>query len=466
MTIEHRRSIVVLTLVAAFMVFVDGTIVQITLAQLAAHLDASRSELEWAVNAYTLSFAAVMLGAGAITDTLGAKRAFVAGLLVFTVSSAVCAAAPSMLMLNLARLVQGAGSALLLPSALVLATASATDEHARQRLVGWWAAAGGVGMAAGPLLGGALVALANWRAVFAVNVVIGIPATIWSLRSMPTVARRARRLDIAGMSTVTVLIGGLVFALIQAPAQGWLSPAVVSAAALAVGGVAGFVWAERSAPAPLLPPGVYSDRRFVTTAAQGALFNFAFYGLLFAMSLMLQQGRGLSPLASGLLFLPLTGLISIGSICSAPLARRIGRPAVLRIGQGALTVTLGAVAWASTATALWPLALALVPAGFVSGLLVPTMTSQSMAAVEPSLHGAASGAFNTSRQIGAAVGIATFGPLLGATHDLRDGFITCVAVGAAATAAALLLAALRPVSRREREPERTAARCHVDARPS
>jgi MFS transporter, DHA2 family, methylenomycin A resistance protein len=466
MTIEHRRGVVVLALVAAFMVFVDGTIVQITLAQLAAHLDASRSELEWAVNAYTLSFAAVMLGAGAITDTLGAKRAFVAGLLVFTASSAVCAAAPSMLMLNLARLAQGAGSALLLPSALVLATASATDEHARQRLVGWWAAAGGVGMAAGPLLGGALVALANWRAVFAVNVIIGIPAAIWSLRSMPAVARRARRLDIAGMGTVTVLIGGLVFALIQAPAQGWLSPAVVGAVALAVGGVAGFVWAERSATAPLLPAGVYADRRFVTTAAQGALFNFAFYGLLFAMSLMLQQGRGLSPLASGLLFLPLTGLISIGSVCAAPLARRMGRPGVLRVGQAALTLTLSAVAWAGTATALWPLALALVPAGFVSGLLVPTMTSQSMAAVEPSLHGAASGAFNTSRQVGAAVGIATFGPLLGTTHDLRDGFIACVAVGAAATAAALVLAALRPVSRREREPERIVARCHVDARPS
>jgi MFS family permease len=178
-----------------------------------------------------------MLGAGAITDTLGAKRAFVAGLLVFTASSAVCAAATSMLVLNVARLVQGAGSALLLPSALVLATASATDEQARHRLVGWWAAAGGVGMAAGPLLGGALVALA------------------------------------------------------------------------------------------------------------------------------------------------------IGSICAAPLAQRIGRPAVLGIGQAVLATTLLAVAWASTSSELWPLVLALVPAGFSSGLLVPTMTSQSIAAVEPALHG-------------------------------------------------------------------------------
>lgn len=385
-----------------------------------------------------------MLGAGAITDTLGAKRAFVAGLLVFTASSAVCAVASSMLVLNVARLIQGAGSALLLPSALVLATASATDEQARHRLVGWWAAAGGVGMAAGPLLGGALVALANWRAVFAVNVVIGIPAVFWSLRSMPAIARRSRRLDIAGMGAATVLIGGLVFVLIEAPAQGWLSPAVITAVALTVAGLVGFVWAERPARAPLLPPGVYSDRGFVATAAQGALFNFAFYGLLFAMSLMLQQGRGLSALVSGLLFLPLTGLISIGSICAAPLAQRIGRRAVLSIGQAVLTTTLLAVAWASTSSALWLLVLALVPAGFSSGLLVPTMTSQFIAAVEPALGGAASAAFNTSRQIGAAIGIATFGPLLGATHNLRDGFITCAVVASAATATALLLTALAP----------------------
>src|SRR3954469_17958273 len=355
MTVEHRRSVVALALIASFMVFVDSTIVNVTLAQLATHLHGSRAELEWALNAYTLSFAALMLGAGAIADTLGAKRAFLTGLVLFTASSAVCALAGSMLMLNLARLVQGAGSALLLPSALVLATASATDEHARHRLVSWWAAAGGAVMAAGPLLGGALVALANWRAVFAVNVVIGIPAAIWALRSMPAVARRDRRLDIAGMVTATVLIAGLVFALIEAPARGWSSPAVLAAAALAAAGLAGFVRVERSTRAPLLPPGVYADRTFVATAAQGALFNFAFYGLLFAMSLMLQQGRGLSALASGLLSLPLTGLISIGTLRAAPLTQRLGRPALIGISQAVLAVTLLAVAWAAKSSSLWPL---------------------------------------------------------------------------------------------------------------
>ncbi|MGP4014402.1 MFS transporter [Saccharopolyspora sp. 5N708] len=447
MTIEHRRGVVALALIAAFMVFVDGTIVNLALAQLASHLQASRSELEWAINAYTLSFAAVMLGAGAFADTLGAKRAFVTGLLVFTASSAVCAVAGSMQVLNVARLVQGAGSALLLPSALVLATATASDDQARHRLVGWWAAAGGVGMAAGPLLGGVLVSLADWRAVFAVNVVIGIPAIVWSLRSMPAVPRRDRRLDIAGMGTATVLIGGLVFALIEAPAQGWSSPAVLTAGGLAVAGAIGFVVAERSGQAPLLPVGVYSHRGFVSAAVQGALFNFAFYGLLFAMSLMLQQGRGLSALTSGLLFLPLTGLISVGSLCAAPFAQRVGPRAVLGIGQTVLALTFLAVAWASTAPLLWPLVVALVPAGLASGMLVSTMTARSIAAVEPELHGTASAVFNTSRQVGAAIGVATFGPLLGTTHDFSNGFITCLIVGAAATAVALVLTALaRPAT--------------------
>jgi DHA2 family methylenomycin A resistance protein-like MFS transporter len=133
MGIEQHRGAIVLALVAAFMVFVDATIVNITLPQLAGHLHASRSELEWAVNAYAVSFAAVMLGAGAITDALGAKLAFLAGLAVFTASSAICALAGTMSVLNLARLTQGAGAALLLPSALVLATGSAPDEGARRR---------------------------------------------------------------------------------------------------------------------------------------------------------------------------------------------------------------------------------------------------------------------------------------------------------------------------------------------
>jgi DHA2 family methylenomycin A resistance protein-like MFS transporter len=457
MNIEQRRAVLALALISSFMVFADGTIVNLALAPLATHLHASRAELSWAVDAYTLSFAAVMLGAGALTDTLGAKRAFVTGLVVFTGASGACALAGSMTVLNLARLVQGAGAALLLPSALVLATATGGDDHGRARLLGRLAAAGGMGMAAGPLLGGALVALVDWRAVFAINVVIGVPALAWSLRAMPAVPRRERRLDVAGMGAATVATGGLVFALIEAPVRGWGDPAVAGALALAVAGLAAFVTAERKVREPLLPVVVYSDRRFASAAAQGALFNFTFYGLLFALSLMLQQGRGLGPMTSGLLFLPLTGLISAGGLCAAPLARRFGRRAVLGSAQAMLALALLATAWAGTASALWPLVVALVPVGLSSGMLVPTMTAQSIAPVEPALHGAASAAFNTSRQIGSAIGIATFGPLLGTAGDLGDGFVACAVVGAAAMAAALVLTAKAGIAAAPRPELRCAA---------
>lgn len=443
MTVEHRPRVVALALVASFMVFVDGTIVNLALAQLTSHLDASRADLEWVVNAYTLTFAAVMLGAGAITDVVGAKRTFVAGLVVFTLTSGICALAASMPVLIAARLAQGIGAALLLPSALVLATSTAIDAPTRHRLVGWWAAAGGAGMAAGPLLGGALVAAANWRAVFAVNVVIGIPAIAWSLTSMPTLARRDRRLDLAGMATATLLIGGAIFALVEAPARNWTNATVVAATALAVAGAAGFAMAERSAASPVLPVGVYSHLGFRAVMTQGALFNFTFYGLLFALSLLLQQGRGMSPLTSGLLFLPLTGLISVGSLCAAPLGQRFGRRAVLALGQSVIVLSLLGLAWAAGATALWPLALALIPAGLCAGMLVPTMTAQALATVDTDVHGAASAIFNTSRQVGGAIGVAVLGPLLGTAHDLTHGFRVAAIVGGAATAVALLMTGLK-----------------------
>jgi DHA2 family methylenomycin A resistance protein-like MFS transporter len=447
MDVEHPRAILRLSLVAAFMVFVDATIVNLTLAQLARDLHATRTGLEWVVNAYTLSFAAAMLGAGALADVCGADRTLLAGLAVFTASSAIGGAAGSVGVLDVARLVQGAGAALMLPSALVLATRAAVGDESRQRLLGWWAAAGGLGMASGPILGGVLVALGGWRAVFWVNVVLGIPAVAYAARAIPRAPRRSRRLDTWGQLTATLLIGGLVFALVETPALGGMAGPVVGAWAAAGVGLIGFVVAERASRSPLLPRAVYRDVTFVSAGLQGALFNFAFYGLLFAMGLMFQQGRHLDAFVSGLLFLPLTGAIPLASTCAASLARRLGRRRLLLAGHVALTASLALIALAADSAALWPLLLALVPAGFSGGLLVPTMTAQSLTTVDRSAHGAASAAFNTARQLGSAIGVAALGPLLGAT-SLTAGFQRCVLAGAAATFAAVALARASPVIRR------------------
>ncbi len=437
MTIELRRSVVALALVASFMVFVDGTIVNLALAPLSTHLGASRSELEWVVNAYTLAFASVMLGAGAITDALGAKRAFVAGLVVFTVSSLGCASAGTIWYLIAARAVQGVGAALLLPSAVVLATAGAVDDSSRAKLVGWWAAAGGAGMAAGPLLGGVLVAFTDWRAIFAVNVIVGVPAIVWALRAAPLVAARKHALAVPGLVSATLFICALVFSLVEAPVLGWSSGAVMWAVVMAVLAATIFAGIERATSTPVLPRRLYVERRFTTVVAQGALFNFTFYGVLFALGLLLQQGLGLSALRSGALFLPLTGLISVGSLCAAPLGRRHRHGVLVAVGLAVTILSLAAAAWAVTFGAPWPLALAFAPAGLCAGVLVPMLTAQALRAVGPALHGAAAAAFNTSRQVGGAVGVAAFGPLLGQAHDLTKGFRTCMALAASATAVSL-----------------------------
>jgi DHA2 family methylenomycin A resistance protein-like MFS transporter len=444
---EHRRAILVLSLLAAFMVFVDATIVNLTLAQLTGQLHATRAGLEWVVNAYTLSFAAMMLGAGALADAWGADRTLLAGLAVFTATSGLGGLADSVAVLDVARLVQGAGAALMLPSALVLATRTAENEGSRQRLVGWWAAAGGLGMASGPILGGALVALGGWRAVFLVNVALGVPAVAYAALAIPRAARRPRRLDTWGQVTATLLIGGVVFALVETPALGGMSGPVIAAWAVAVIGLIGFIAAERAAGSPLLPRAVYRDVTFVSAGLQGTLFNFAFYGLLFAMGLMLQQGRHLDAFTSGLVFLPLTGAIPVANTCAAVLSHRLGRRTLLLIGHGLLTASLLLIALAASTAALWPLMLALLPAGFSSGLLVPTMTAQSLTTVARDAHGAASAAFNTARQVGSAIGVAALGPLLGTT-SLTAGFQRCLLVGAAATVVALTLAAPSPIDRK------------------
>ncbi|MDQ1293233.1 MAG: transporter, family, methylenomycin resistance protein [Actinomycetota bacterium] len=437
-----KRLPVWLGVTAAFMVFVDSTIVNVALPQLQVDLGASRSELEWVINAYTLTFAAMMLGAGAAADAIGAKRVFLLGLTVFTVTSLGCALSGTAMALNLWRLFQGAGAALMLPSALSLATRNVSDERERHRVVGLWAAAGGIGLAAGPLLGGLLVRAAGWPSVFWINVVVGVAAVAVGAAALPATAGHERRLDVAGQTAATAAIAGLVFALIEAPVRGWSDPAVLAAVGIMVLGVAGFVVAERRTESPLLPAGVYRDRTFLGSGAQGALFNFAFYGLLFALSLLLQQQRGLDALGAGLSFLPLTGMVAVGNLSAPRLAARIGRPRVLLAGQVLLTLSLAAVAFTGGLAVSWPLLLALAPAGFSSGLLVPTMTSQTLTTVETALHGAASAAFNTSRQLGAAVGVATFGPLLGIGLGLRDGFTVCILLAAAGTVVAGVLTVL------------------------
>jgi MFS transporter, DHA2 family, methylenomycin A resistance protein len=435
-------SVLYLSLIAPLLVFVQSTDMNVLAGPLTVAFNATRAQLEWSVNAYTLTLAAGLLGAGGLVDSWGPSRAFRLGTGLFALTSIAAALAPNIEVLIAALLVMGLGAALLMPSSLVLITAGFTGRKHTVR-VGWWAAAGSVGMSAGPLLSGLFTQFSTWRSVFWCNAVICALALAWSWLAIPHTASQRRHIDIPGLLSAAIAIAGLVYALIEA-SQG-MSPDVYAALAVAAIGLAAFVAIERRSATPALPLAVFSDRVYRTTLLQGALFNFSFFGLMFAMGLMLQQGRGMTAFTSSLLFLPLTAAVMVSNLSVAWLSSRFGTIRVLAVAQAVFTVSLLALGWFGVAGILPGMIASLIPAGLAAGILVPTMTGQSLSTMPPELHGVASSGFNTARQLGSAIGVAVFGLLL--STDLITGFGRCLI--AAATAAALTLA-LTPALRRTR----------------
>jgi DHA2 family methylenomycin A resistance protein-like MFS transporter len=389
---------------------------------------------EWIVNAYTLTLAAGLISAGALADVLGARRVFLAGLAVVAPASAVAAAAGAVPVLIAAQLAMGAGAALLLPSSLALATSGARDAAGRARAVAVWGATGGVGLAAGPLVGGVLIAAAGWRAVFLVNVVLGAAAAAVTLARVGAVPARPRRLDLGGQLTAGAAIAGLVFGMIEGPHLGWAHPAVLAAGGVFAAGLAAFALVERRAADPLLPLGLFRRAGFSGMSALGVLFNFTFYGVMFALSLLLQEVKGEPPLVAGLSFLPFTGLIALGNLVTPSLLARFGSTVALLAGELLFGGAIAAILVTGPLPQEWPLLLAMTPAGLGGGMVVAAMTTRLVESVPAALTGAATAAYNTGRQVGSSAGVAVFGPLL-AGAAFTTGFRIALGLAVAAVAA-------------------------------
>jgi DHA2 family methylenomycin A resistance protein-like MFS transporter len=449
---SHITALIVAA-IAAFVVFLDTTIVNLALPTLSREFNADRSSIEWILNAYTLAFAAIMLSAGVMSDRFGAKRIFIPGVLVFMIASIGCAEAQNITMLNLFRLVQGAGAALLLPSSLSLAIHNVDEVQLRRVAISLWSAAGGVGMAAGPLVGGLVVNSLGWRWMFWMNVLVGLVAVALTFQLGPSLPRAKLRLDIFGQITATIAIGCLVFIFIEGPHLGWNALPLLLSATLGIAAIVSFVMGERKTPHPLIPPRLAARAEFIGSAILGALFNLSFYGVLFALSLLLQDVKGESALRAGLSFLPLTGLIFVGSLIAPRISLRTSTNSVLYLGQTLLAGGLLLTIFTAPLAQAWPLAISLLPMGFGSGLLVPTMTARMLESLPQDLTGAASGSFNTSRQLGGAIGVALFGTLLGSSSHINTGFTTCLTVSLVciAVSAALTLTLLRGTKRRAKQ---------------
>jgi len=275
-----------------FMVIVDATAVNVALPPIGRQIGGGVSGLQWVADAYTLAFAGLLLAGGALTERAGGRRVFLAGLSLFGAGSAACGLAPSLPALVTARLAQGAGAALLVPSSLVLLQAAFPDRRARARAFGVWGAIAGAGAAAGPVVGGLLTTAWSWRGVFFLNLPFVLAALVCTPACVPVPPRRPRALDLPGLALGISALALLAGALVEAGPLGWTAPAVLAGFGLAALAAAGFVTAGRRVRDPVLPPGLLRLPSLRAGTVVGLLINLGFYGQLFVMSLYFQQVRG------------------------------------------------------------------------------------------------------------------------------------------------------------------------------
>ncbi|MFC8719099.1 MFS transporter [Kitasatospora sp. NPDC057198] len=408
-----------------FMVLLDMTVVSVALPAMAERFGTGLSGLQWVTNGYTVTFAALLLTAGWLADRYGGRRVFLCGLAAFGVLSGACALATTLPALVALRLALGAAGALLLPSSLAVITRAHPDPAARARAVGTWAAITGAALAAGPVVGGVLTDTVGWRAIFLINVPLALAGLLLTAKLAPETERKQRGgLDLTGQLSAVLALAALVYALIQGPDLGWSNNRVLAALALTVLAAAAFVLAEaRAGDAAMVPLRMFRSPGFSPAVVAGLLANFGLSGLLFVLSLFFQDGRGYSPVVAGLVFLPLTLPTAFNPIYTGRLVGRIGSrgPATLGfalMGAGAL---LQAPFTGDSAIALAATLLGLLAFGFGVSFALPALVAGVAGTVPAEFAGIGAGVLNSARQVGASLGVAVLGIVLGLSPTSAAG---------------------------------------------
>ena len=404
-----------------FMLLVDVTIVNVALPEMAQDLKTSFAALQWVVDAYALALAALLMGIGSISDIVGHRQAYIAGLALFAVSSLACGISPNVGVLIAARAVQGVGAAAMFATTFALLNSSYTGRD-RGTAYGMWGAVAGASAALGPILGGLLTQGLSWRWIFFVNLPVSVAAVALSLQVLSGERPTSRqRVDLPGMVTFTVAAGALTFAAIRASEDGWISGPVIGLLVLSVAAVVAFVLAERRSDHALLDLGLFGSRSFVGIMIAALLINFAAFAYFTYTSIWLQSLLGLSPIEAGLTGLPLS---MAAFLVSAMIGRFLhGSAPGPIIGGGLLLIGAGGVISGLLvhSGSSWPALVAgFIICGVGVGLATPTLSSSAMAAVTPQRGGMAAGAVNTARQLGFALGIAILGSVFTAraAHSL------------------------------------------------
>jgi MFS transporter, DHA2 family, methylenomycin A resistance protein len=416
----------------------DVSVVNVAVKAIGADLGGSVTALQWVVSAYTLAFAALILSAGALGDRIGAKRVFVAGFVVFTLSSAACGLAPNLATLIAGRVAQGIGAAVLVPCSLSLLNHAFPGARERARAVGLWAAGASVALAAGPLVGGLLIASLGWRTIFFINAPIGLAGITLTLRHARETTRSAGRgIDLPGQVAACIALLALAAATIEGGQRGYTNPAIFGGFATTLVAGAAFVAIESRRARPMLPLSLFRSRTFAAATAIGLAINIAFYGLSFVFSLYFQITRHYSPLATGLALAPATAAVLAGNLVAGRILHAVGARRVIAGGAALIAASLAGLLIAGAHTPYPAITVQLVALGFGLGLLVPAMTSALLGSVDPTRSGIASGTLNTARQTGSVVGIALFGSLAAANLVTGLHLALIISAGLALTVLAL-----------------------------
>jgi DHA2 family methylenomycin A resistance protein-like MFS transporter len=398
------------------MITTDTTIVNVAVGPIVADLGGSLSAAQWIVSGYTIAFATFLLSAGALADRIGSRVAFVAGLTLFGLASAACAAAPSIGTLIAARAVQGLGAAALMPCSLALITHMFPAGAERRGALAAWGGISSIGLAAGPVLGGALVDSVGWRLIFLVNLPIAALAMAGVLAYVTETPRHRHPLDLPGQALIIVALGGLSGGFILAGSLGWGAPETLALLALGVLAALGFWQVERRVALPMIPPELFRRHQFRTVVTVGGIYNFCLYGNLFCLSLFFHEELGLSPFDTGLALLPLTLVIGVIAFNAGRMIARLGewRAMILSLGAGVVGAAVLAIFGGDSVAVT---ILASLPFAAVS-LCMQAMTALAMEGVPVARIGLAAGVQNAARQAGGALGVALLGTLLAAGSGL------------------------------------------------
>jgi EmrB/QacA subfamily drug resistance transporter len=457
--VNRKPLILIALLLAAFVINLDTTIVNVALPTLVRQLHASNSQLQWVVDAFNLVFAGSVLAMGSLSDRFGRKGMLLAGLSVFALASLAGGLTESVGALIAARAAMGVGAAMVFPSTLSLLTNVFTERGERALAIGLWGAITGVAIALGPIVGGGLLQQFDWRSIFFALAPIAAIAGFMVARSVPTSRDpHAPRTDRAGFALSTAMIALLVYTIIEAPNHGWGSARTLGSFALTAVLAAALVAWERRSEQPMLDLSLFANARFTAASVSVAISFFALSGFIFLVTQYFQFLKGYGPLSTGVRLLPVASLVAISSILGTKLAERIGTKLVVASGLLAMSAFyLWVATTASASTGYGTIAIQMVVLGTGMGLTSAPATAAIMGVVPPDKAGVGSAVNDATRLLGGTLGVAVVGSVFASLYASRlaaalpTGLPASVArtahasVGAALSAATRLAAAGHPL---------------------